>query len=112
MCISSTGNPAAEKPKTTIRKRAPARSKDILKPTSDSNSSAPSPEKKVRKMRASPFNKKSGSVLQRVTRASTGTEDAEAATSGSLAQQVTPRRTARESKAKEIYIDSESDDNV
>ncbi|KAI4988048.1 hypothetical protein ZWY2020_029678 [Hordeum vulgare] len=51
-----TGIPAAaKKPKTTIRKRAPVRSKDVFKPTStsDSNSSAPSPEKKVRKMRAS-----------------------------------------------------------
>ncbi|XP_037439463.1 DNA topoisomerase 2-like [Triticum dicoccoides] len=107
-----SGCPAAEKPKTAIRKRAPARSKDIFKPTGDSNSSAPSPEKKVRKLRISLFNKKSGSVSQRVASTSTGVEDAEAPPSGSLAQPVTLRRTAREGKAKAICIDSESDDSV
>ncbi|KAF7070512.1 hypothetical protein CFC21_076027 [Triticum aestivum] len=100
-----SGSPAAEKPKTTIRKRAPARSKDIFKPTGDSNSRAPSPEKKVRKLRISLFNKKSGSVSQRVASASAGAEDAEA-------QPVTPRRAAREGKAKAICIDSGSDDDV
>ncbi|KAM3272077.1 hypothetical protein ACQJBY_042335 [Aegilops geniculata] len=96
---------AAEKPKTTIRKRAPARSKDTFKPTGDSNSRAPSPEKKVRKLRISLFNKKSGSVSQRVASASAGAEDAEA-------QPVTPRRAAREGKAKAICIDSVRDDDV
>uniref|UniRef100_M8B2T6 DNA topoisomerase (ATP-hydrolyzing) n=1 Tax=Aegilops tauschii TaxID=37682 RepID=M8B2T6_AEGTA len=100
-----SGSPAAEKPKTTIRKRAPARSKDIFKPTGDSNSRAPSPEKKVRKLRISLFNKKSGSVSQRVASAAAGAEDAEA-------QPVTPRRAAREGKAKAICIDSGSDDDV
>lgn len=79
--------PATEKPKkTTIRKTAPAQS----------NSSDPSPEKKVRQMRDSPFEKKSGPVLQRVAIASTSTEDVEAPLpSGSSAQPVAPRRSAR-----------------
>jgi DNA topoisomerase-2 len=47
---------------------------ETFKPVDDSNTSAPSPEKKVRKIRASPFNKKSSSILQR---GSTSTEDAE-----------------------------------
>lgn len=111
--------PAAEKPKaTTIRKRAPAQSKgmkqkvmeEILKPTDDSNLSAPSPEKKVRRIRSSPFNKKSGSLLQRAAGASTGAEDAEAPPSGSSAEPVAPRRTVRERKVAIVYADSGSDD--
>ncbi|KQK00888.1 DNA topoisomerase 2 isoform X2 [Brachypodium distachyon] len=111
--------PAAEKSKPAVRKRAPAQSKgmrqkvmeEIFKPTDDSTTSAPSPVKKVRKMRASPFNKKSGSVFQRVAGASTGTEDTDAPQSGSSAEPVAPRRTARERKAKAIYIDSASDND-
>ncbi|KAF6995935.1 hypothetical protein CFC21_012354 [Triticum aestivum] len=112
--------PAAEKPKaTTIRKRAPAQSKvmkqkvmeEIFKPTDDSNLSAPSPEKKVRRIRSSPFNKKSGSLLQREAGASTGAEDAEAPPSGSSAEPVAPRRTVRERKVAIVYADSGSDDD-
>ncbi|KAM0917024.1 hypothetical protein ACQ4PT_009770 [Festuca glaucescens] len=108
--------PAAEKPKTTAaRKRAPALSKgmrqkvleETFKPVDDSNSSAPSPEKKVRKIRASPFNKKSSSILQR---ASTSTEDADAPPSGSSAEPVAPRRTVRERKTMLTYVESESED--
>ncbi|KAM0910671.1 hypothetical protein ACQ4PT_013993 [Festuca glaucescens] len=108
--------PAAEKPKTTAaRKRAPAPSKgmrqkvleETFKPVDDSNSSAPSPEKKVRKIRASPFNKKSSSILQR---ASTSTEDADAPPSGSSAEPVAPRRTVRERKTTLTYVESESED--
>ena len=120
--VKKTGGrkPAAEKPKTTVRKRAPAPSKgmrqkvleETFKPTDDSNSSAPSPEKKVRKIRASPFNKKSSSVLQRAASASTSAEDAEAPPSGSSAEPVAPRRTVRERKTTTVYtIDSESEDN-
>ncbi|XBI78676.1 hypothetical protein VPH35_088327 [Triticum aestivum] len=77
--------PAALKPKkTTNRKRAPAQS----------NSGDPSPGKKVRKM--SDSNKENVSVLQRVASASTGAEDAEPCPpSGSSAQPVAPRRSAR-----------------
>jgi DNA topoisomerase-2 len=114
--------PAAEKPKaTTVRKRGPAPSKgmkqkvldEALKPDDDSNASAPSPEKKVRKMRPSPFNKKSSSILQRVGSASTSTEDADAPPSGSSAEPVVaPRRIVRERKPMASYtVDSESDDN-
>ncbi|KAF7063584.1 hypothetical protein CFC21_070099 [Triticum aestivum] len=72
---------AAQKPKkTTNRKRVPAQS----------NSGDPSPEKKVRKMSDSSFNKKSSLVAQ------TAIEDAEAPLpSGSSAQPVAPRRSAR-----------------
>lgn len=107
---------AAEKPKTTAaRKRAPAPSKgmrqkvleETFKPVDDSNSSAPSPEKKVRKIRASPFNKKSSSILQR---GSTSTEDADAPPSGSSAEPVAPRRTVRERKTTLTYVESESED--
>jgi DNA topoisomerase II len=78
--------PAAQKPKkTTNRKRALAQS----------NSGNPSPEK-VRKMGDSSFNKKSGLVAQTVASASTATEDVEAPLpSGSSAQPVAPRRSAR-----------------
>ncbi|KAF7079925.1 hypothetical protein CFC21_084086 [Triticum aestivum] len=111
--------PAAEKPKTTIRKRAPAQTKgmrqkvmeEIFKPTDDSTLSAPSPEKKVRRIRDSPFNKKSGSVLHRMASASTGTEDGEAPPSGSSAEPVAPRRTTRERKAAVVYVASESEDD-
>uniref|UniRef100_A0ACD5YXT2 Uncharacterized protein n=1 Tax=Avena sativa TaxID=4498 RepID=A0ACD5YXT2_AVESA len=109
--------PVAGKPKTTVRKRAPAPSKgmrqkvleETFKPVDDSNSSAPSPEKKVRKIRASPFNKKSSSILQRVASASTSTEDADAPPSGSSAEPVAPRRTVRERKPMAPYVLSDSD---
>ncbi|KAL6911837.1 hypothetical protein ACP4OV_000642 [Aristida adscensionis] len=113
---------AAEKPKaTTTRKRAPAQGKamrqkvieEMLKATEDSNTSAPSPEKKVRKMRASPFNKKNGSVLQGGTGASSSSENTTEASapSGSSAEPVAapqPRRTARATKKATVYF-SESD---
>uniref|UniRef100_A0ACD5TW45 Uncharacterized protein n=1 Tax=Avena sativa TaxID=4498 RepID=A0ACD5TW45_AVESA len=110
--------PAAEKPKTTVRKRAPAPSKgmrqkvleETFKPVDDSTLSAPSPEKKVRKIRASPFNKKSSSILQRVGSASAGTEDADAPPSSSSAEPVAPRRTARERNTA-LYYNSGSDDD-
>ncbi|KAL6633719.1 hypothetical protein ACP70R_026390 [Stipagrostis hirtigluma subsp. patula] len=115
---------AAEKPKaTTTRKRAPAQGKamrqkeieEMLKPTGDNNTSAPSPEKKVRRMRASPFNKKSGLVLQRGTAASASSENTAKTSqpSGSSAEPVAaprPRRTARVTKKATIYV-SESEDS-
>ncbi|KAK3155000.1 hypothetical protein QOZ80_2BG0197570 [Eleusine coracana subsp. coracana] len=118
---------AAEKPKaTTTRKRAPAQGKvlkqkvldEMLKPTEDSNTSVPSPEKKVRKMRDSPFHKKSGSVLQRGTvAASTSENSAEASPpSGSSIEPIAalqPRRTARATKkATVVYESDESEDDV
>lgn len=117
---------AAGKPKApATRKREPAQGKarqkvidEMLKPTEDNNTSASSPEKKVRKMRPSPFNKKSGSILQRgSTAASTSSETTAEASppSGSSAEPVAaaqPRRTARATK-KPIYIaDSDPEDEV
>ncbi|OMO96852.1 DNA topoisomerase II, eukaryotic-type [Corchorus olitorius] len=67
----AAANSKAAKPPAAAKKRGPAASKqsqqklltEMLKPAENSGIS---PEKKVRKMRASPFNKKSGSVLGRV----------------------------------------------
>jgi len=107
---------AATKPKAAAtRKRAPAQGKAVmLKPTEDSNTSAPSPEKKVRKMRESPFNKKSGSILQRGSTAAASSSETTAEASppsGSSAEPAAapqPRRTARATTSKPVYI-SESD---
>ncbi|RLN08265.1 DNA topoisomerase 2 isoform X2 [Panicum miliaceum] len=109
---------AATKPKAAgTRKRAPAQGKGkamMLKPTEDSNTSAPSPEKKVRKMRESPFNKKSGSILQRGSTAASASSETTAEASppsGSSAEPVAalqPRRTARATTRRTVYI-SESD---
>ncbi|GJN21945.1 hypothetical protein PR202_gb09469 [Eleusine coracana subsp. coracana] len=91
---------------------------EMLKPTEDSNTSVPSPEKKVRKMRDSPFHKKSGSVLQRGTvAASTSENSAEASPpSGSSIEPIAalqPRRTARATKkATVVYESDESEDDV
>uniref|UniRef100_A0A0A9CM65 Uncharacterized protein n=1 Tax=Arundo donax TaxID=35708 RepID=A0A0A9CM65_ARUDO len=118
---------ATEKQKAAAtRKRAPAQGKamrqkkieEMIKPTDDSNTSAP-PEKKVRKMRDSPFNKKSGSILQRgVTAAATSSNSAEASSpSGSSAEPIAapqPRRTSRATKKPVVYVSEsdESDDEV
>uniref|UniRef100_A0A0A9CMP7 DNA topoisomerase (ATP-hydrolyzing) n=1 Tax=Arundo donax TaxID=35708 RepID=A0A0A9CMP7_ARUDO len=121
-----------EKPKAAAasRKRAPAQGKtamrqkkveEMIKPTDDSNTSSPSPEKKVRKMRDSPFNKKRGSILQRgVIAASTSSENCAEASppSGSSAEPVAaapqPRRTARATKKPVVYVADrdESEDEV
>jgi DNA topoisomerase II len=113
---------AAVKPKApAARKRAPTQGgkatqkkiDEMLKVTEDNTSSALSPEKKVRKMRPSPFNKKSGSILQRGSTAASASSEtiAEASPpSGSSEEPVAaakPRRTARATK-KHVYI-SESD---
>uniref|UniRef100_A0A0D9VJV0 DNA topoisomerase 2 n=1 Tax=Leersia perrieri TaxID=77586 RepID=A0A0D9VJV0_9ORYZ len=115
--------PVAEKPKpAATRKRAPAQGKamrqkvldEMFKPTEDSSTSAPSPERKVRKMRASPFHKKSGSVLQRgSTAASTSTADIESSSpSGSSAEPVAarPQRQIRGNKKSYQEVQELSDD--
>jgi DNA topoisomerase-2 len=115
--------PAAEKPKAATRKRAPAQGKsmrqkvmeEMFKPTEDSSTSAPSPEKKVRKMRASPFHKKSGSVLQRASTASTSTEETESSSpSGSSAEPVAarPKRQTRGNKKSYQEVQELSDDDT
>ncbi|XP_052142944.1 DNA topoisomerase 2 [Oryza glaberrima] len=114
---------AAEKPKAATRKRAPAQGKsmrqkvmeEMFKPTEDSSTSAPSPEKKVRKMRASPFHKKSGSVLQRASTASTSTEETESSSpSGSSAEPVAarPKRQTRGNKKSYQEVQELSDDDT
>ncbi|KAG8071989.1 hypothetical protein GUJ93_ZPchr0006g44923 [Zizania palustris] len=114
--------PAAEKPKAAAtRKRAPAQGKamrqkvmeEIFKPTDDNNTSAPSPEKKVRKMRASPFHKKSGSILQKGATASTSTEDTESSSAlGSSAEPVAPRPTRQTRGNKKSYEVQELSDDT
>jgi len=112
---------AAVKPKAPApRKRAPAQGKatqkkidEMLQGIEDNNTS---PEKKVRKMRPSPFNKKSGSILQRGSTAASSETTAEASPpSGSSAEPVgaaQPRRTARATK-KPVYVtDSDPEDEV
>ena len=114
---------AAVKPKVpATRKRVPAQGKavqkkidEMLKPTEDNNTS---PVKKVRKMRPSPFNKKSGSILQRGSTAASASSETTAEASppsGSSAEPVgaaQPRRTARATK-KPVYVtDSDPEDEV
>lgn len=118
-------NGKAAKPPAGAKKRGPASSKqsqllgqklitEVLKPADNS------PEKKVRKMRASPFNKKSSSVLGRTV--SIEEEDEEETSEMSLStlgsatdvsQAVAPAaRPKRANRGKATYIisdDSESD---
>ncbi|XBI08063.1 hypothetical protein VPH35_135862 [Triticum aestivum] len=68
------GKAAAEMPKTAIRKKVPAEREGMRHKFRCFSRE----KEKVQKMRGSPFNKKSGSVLHRVVSASTGTQDAEA----------------------------------
>jgi DNA topoisomerase-2 len=105
---------APVKPKATAtRKRAPTKDKAMmLKPTEDINTIAPSPEKKVRKMRESPFNKKSGSILQRGSAAASTSSEA-SPPSGSSAEPGAapqPRRTARATTKKMPVYNIESED--
>ncbi|XP_042389324.1 DNA topoisomerase 2-like isoform X3 [Zingiber officinale] len=73
-----------------------------------------SPEKKLRKMRASPFNKKSGSVLSRLTSSPSASEDSGgsniAAAIDEVAAAVTGRtRPKRDNRTKAIYVESDSE---
>ncbi|GMI87135.1 topoisomerase II [Hibiscus trionum] len=115
---------AGKPPAAAARKRGPASKQQqqklltqMLKPASVAESSGISPEKKVRKMRASPFNKKSGSVLGKANASSlpsmaeidTDEEDEE------VAVVVEPRsRPQRANRTKTTYVvsDSETEDNA
>ncbi|KAG6654498.1 DNA topoisomerase 2-like isoform X1 [Carya illinoinensis] len=100
-----------QKPQTLSQKLI----SDMLKPAE--NSSGISPEKKVRKMRASPFNKKSASVLGRVGEANESTEPEEkfgsASTSGSTEEmvEIVPARSRplRVNRAQKRYVVSDSE---
>ncbi|KAK9128716.1 hypothetical protein Syun_017513 [Stephania yunnanensis] len=116
---NAPANDKAAKPAAAARKRGPTKKQlldqklitDVLKPAANVG---PSPDKKVRKMRASPFNKKSGSVLgsasseeQSSVSASIGTEEA----NGVVGGRPRPQR-ANVRVAKYVLSDSESDGNV
>lgn len=113
---------AAAKPPAPAKKRGQKSTigqrliTEVLKPA---ESSGISPEKKVRKMRASPFNKKSGSILGRAT--GKGAEETSEETTGSatsiaeemselaLAPRARPQRVNR-TKTTYVLSDSESDE--
>ncbi|KAE8670742.1 DNA topoisomerase 2 [Hibiscus syriacus] len=118
----ASNSKAGKPPAAAARKRGPAAAKQqqqklltqMLKPTASvTESSGISPEKKVRKMRASPFNKKSGSVLGKAKGSSSlpsmeeidsDEEDEE------VAVVVEPRaRPQRANRTKTTYIVSDSE---
>lgn len=113
----AAGNTKAAKPAAETKKRGPAKKQqpeaslgqrlltEMLKPAESS------PEKKVRKMRASPFNKKSGSMLGRA-----GTIEEPSGSSPSTSEEVAevlppkarPQRANRR-QARYVLSDSESE---
>ncbi|PIN08558.1 DNA topoisomerase (ATP-hydrolyzing) [Handroanthus impetiginosus] len=113
---------AAAKPPTGAKKRGPASKQsqllnqklitEVLQPAENS------PEKKVRKMRASPFNKKSSSVLGRVINVdeeeeTSAEQDNSLSTSGSVTEAVVaPKARPQRARRQASYVisdDSESD---
>ncbi|URE07085.1 hypothetical protein MUK42_20585 [Musa troglodytarum] len=115
--------PANEKakPATTTRKRGPAQSSkpvlsqklitEVLKPAENGGNS---PEKKVRKMRNSPFNKRSGSVLGRPPSSPSGSGDSSGPSPGGPAEttnEVAAARTRpkRENRTKAVYVLTDSE---
>lgn len=115
--------PANEKakPATTTRKRGPAQSSkpvlsqklitEVLKPAENGGNS---PEKKVRKMRDSPFNKRSGSVLGRPTSSPSGSEDSNGPSPSGPAETTNVvaagrTRPKRENMTKAVYVLSDSE---
>lgn len=85
----------------------------LMKPAEEAGSS---PEKKVRKMRASPFNKKSGSMLGRINNKKDSEENSESSppSSPSLEEEVNvaPRaRSQRNRQAVKRYVLSDDDDD-
>ncbi|MCD9645177.1 DNA topoisomerase 2 [Datura stramonium] len=121
---------AAPKPP---KKRAPANKQsqsigqrlitEVLKPAEDAGAS---PDRKVRKMRESPFNKKSGSLLEKNTSSSSTLQESEevspVSSLGSLEEEVSevavapkarPQRVNRAKKTTYVISDSdtEEDDN-
>ncbi|XAR54371.1 DNA topoisomerase (ATP-hydrolyzing) [Bertholletia excelsa] len=117
----------AAKPPAPAKKRGPASKQkqtlgqrlitEVLKPAENPGIS---PEKKVRKMRASPFNKKSGSILGRTEKENEDDEDIsmgsgskESPEEGSevvMAPRARPQRGNR-GKARYVLSDSESENN-
>ncbi|KAL3815095.1 hypothetical protein ACJIZ3_016363 [Penstemon smallii] len=116
---------AAAKPPTGAKKRGPASKQsqllgqklitDVLKPTENS------PEKKVRKMRASPFNKKSSSVLGKTisveeedqTSLEQGNSNSSVDNVTDIGQAVAPRARPQRARVQTRYVisdDSESEE--
>ncbi|WCJ39367.1 DNA topoisomerase 2 [Euphorbia peplus] len=77
---------------------------EMLKPAEDSGIS---PEKKVRKMRESPFNKKSGSILGRVLNKEN--EEGGSSGSGNLEEMPAKARPKRGNRTQAKYVISDSD---
>ncbi|PSS24455.1 DNA topoisomerase [Actinidia chinensis var. chinensis] len=119
----SANTKVAAKPPAPTKKRVPANKQsqklitEILKPVENMGIS---PEKKVRKMRASPFNKKSGSVLGRMGKegeenTSTGSEErlgsaSTAESTEDTSEVMVPRaRPPRMNRGKVRYVVSDSD---
>ncbi|CAL5330796.1 unnamed protein product [Camellia sinensis] len=115
----------AAKPPAPTKKRVPAKTtgqKLITEVFKTAENMGISPEKKVRKMRASPFNKKSGSVLGNIGKedenSSTGSEEnlgsaSNAVNTEDLSEEVmAPKaRPRRMNRGKAVYVLSESEDD-
>ncbi|XP_071690080.1 DNA topoisomerase 2 [Rutidosis leptorrhynchoides] len=107
---------AAKPPAGGTKKRGPAAKTggtqklitEVLKPVTEA-----SPEKKVRKMRPSPFNKKSGSVLGKMNKKNDDDEEEEVMMSvGESSGEVAPAkpRPQRANRKKMTYVLSDSDE--
>ncbi|CAA7408901.1 unnamed protein product [Spirodela intermedia] len=86
---------------------------DVLKPAENAKAS---PEKKVRKIRPSPFNKKSGSILERTSGTNSASEDSGASPSSSPEEappaRARPQRANRAPTKKYVVIsESESEED-
>ncbi|XP_020112809.1 DNA topoisomerase 2-like [Ananas comosus] len=113
--------PADDKLKAAVgtRKRGPAQNKPALTQklitqvlTPSEKAKIASPKKKVRKTRASPFNKKSGTLLgNRILSSSVSSEDSGGhASEGSPAEVVAlVNRPKRNNIQRAVYIDSDSE---
>ncbi|KAL6567913.1 DNA topoisomerase 2 [Orobanche gracilis] len=116
---------AASKPPVAAKKRGPAVKKepqtslstgqklltDLLKPAAES--SRVSPDQKVRKMRESPFNKKSGSVLSRINvedQMNVSEEKSEAPVAAAVGR-ARPQRAAAQNRKMILVSDTEEDDD-
>ncbi|XP_050387833.1 DNA topoisomerase 2 [Argentina anserina] len=114
---------AAAKPPVAAKKRGAAAKKesqtssssgqklltDMLKPAAESSGVSPDP--KVRKMRESPFNKKSGSVLSRVNLEDEMNGSEEKMEAPVAAGRARPQRAAARNRKMILMSDSEEDAN-
>ncbi|WOK99049.1 DNA topoisomerase 2-like [Canna indica] len=107
-------NDKAKPATTTTRKRGDQKlNTEVLKPA---QSTRMSPKKKVRKMRASPFNKKSGSVLGRLKSSPSASEDSSSSSSGGHPVEINEvaiatTRPKRDNRTKAVYVLSDSEED-